>query len=70
MNLVLNVNLTKKLENGDILIYSDGAWINLSKDEYIGKLTNELNDTKKDVKELKSEVDQLKLLVKELRGED
>lgn len=70
MNLILNVNLEKKLENGDILVYSDGAWTNLPKNEYLGKLINELNDVKKDIKELKNEIDRLNKLVKELRGEE
>ena len=70
MNLVLNIELKKKLENGDILVYSDGSWINLSKEEYIAKLTNEFNELHNKVNNLESIVNELNQLVKELRGED
>lgn len=67
MNLVLNVSLTKKLENGDILVYSDGKWINLSKEEYLAKIKNDISDLKKadedtvhDLKEHLIEIGKLK----------
>lgn len=67
MNLVLNVSLTKKLENGDILVYSDEKWINLSKEEYLAKIKNDISDLKKadedtvhDLKEHLIEIGKLK----------
>ena len=70
MNLVLNVNLTKKLENGDILIYAEGVWINLSKDEFLGKLNKEVNLLKEENKNLKDDLNYALKAIKELRGED
>lgn len=70
MNLVLNVNLTKKLENNDILIYAEGVWINLSKDEFLGKLNKEVNLLKEENKNLKDDLNYALKAIKELRGED
>lgn len=66
MNVVLNVNLNKKLEDNDILVYCNGYWTNLSKEEYLRKLKNDINE----LKEKLSELDDLKKKVAELRGED
>ncbi len=64
MNLVLNVELNKKIESGDILVLTDkGIWVNVSKDEYLGalknhilELENELKSTNDSIKEFKDKV--------------
>jgi len=66
MDLILNVNFKKKLEPGDILFFDGKCWTNLSKEELLVQLNN-------DIKELKAklpELDELKHKVAELRGEE
>lgn len=38
MKVVIDVELRKNLENDDILIYHDGQWINVRKEEYFHEI--------------------------------
>jgi len=70
MNLVLNVNFKKNLEQGDILFFDGKNWRNLSKDELLAQLNLEVTDLKHEINKLKELCDDLSKKVKELRGED
>ena len=60
MNLVLNVEFNKKLKNGDILVYQDGKFINLPKNEYLDVLIRENNQLKREMQLLKNDIEEFK----------
>ena len=60
MNLVLNVEFNKKLKNGDILVYQDGKFINLLKNEYLDVLIRENNQLKREMQLLKNDIEEFK----------
>ena len=66
MDMILNVNLTKELEDGDILVRCNGYWTNLSKEEYLRLLKDDIAVLKQKL----SKLDELEKKVAELRGED
>ena len=70
MNLILEVNLKKKLEQNDILVFDGKQWTNESKDEFLAKANAELKELDERVEKLEKQVAVLSQLVKELRGED
>ena len=43
---MLDVKIIKTLEKNDILVYSEGFWTNLSKEEYLGKIKRDLREFK------------------------
>ena len=67
---VIDLKLLKDLENDDILVFKNGSWINIRKNEYVAHLLQPIEQLKSEVKSLKNEVDRLNKLVKELRGEE
>lgn len=66
MKAIINLKLLKDLENDDILVYKDGYWVNIRKDEYI----KEVIECQKHINELNKKICDLEAKVKELRGED
>lgn len=70
MNLVLDVNLKKNLEPGDILVFNGKQWTNLSKEEYLAKLLHSVNSLEDRCDKIEKENDELKQKVAELRGEE
>ncbi len=66
MNIVIDAKFDKEPQNGDILVYQNGKWINLPKKEYLHELLLDI----KELKKLVGEVDALKHSVAELRGEE
>lgn len=66
MDLILNVNFKKKLEPGDVLFFDGKSWTNLSKEELLVQLNNEL----KEIKAKLPKLDELEKKVAELRGEE
>ena len=70
MNLVLDVNLKKNLEPGDILVFNGKEWTNLSKEEYLAKLSLAVNSLEDRCDKIEKENDELKQKVAELRGEE
>ena len=66
MKAMIDLKLLKDLENDDILVYRDGFWVNIRKNEYIA----EVHKCQKELNELVNRVNELEKLVKELRGED
>lgn len=70
MNLVLSVNLKKKLEKNDILVFNGKEWINISKSEFLAELNNKFCELQDKLNKLQELADNLDKKVKELRGED
>ncbi len=66
MKAVIDLKLLKDLENDDILVYRDGFWVNIRKDEYI----KEVIECQKHIKILRDELDYALKAIRELRGED
>lgn len=66
MNNKIVLELDKNLLDNDILVYKDGKIIGLS----IHSILPEYLKALEDISELKSKVDELTQLVRELRGED
>lgn len=70
MKAVIDLKLLKDLENDDILVFKNGIWTNIRKNEYVAHLLQPIEQLKNEVKSLKNEIDRLNKLVKELRGEE
>ena len=70
MKTVIDLKLLKDLENDDILVFRDGSWINVRKNEYVAHLLQPIKGLQESVRALNSEIERLDKLVKELRGED
>lgn len=70
MKTVIDLKLLKDLENDDILVFRDGSWINVRKNEYVAHLLQPIKGLQESVRALSSEIERLDKLVKELRGED
>ncbi len=66
MKAIIDLKLLKDLENDDILVYRDGFWVNIRKDEYI----KDVIECQKYIKILRDELDYALKAIRELRGED
>ena len=66
MKAIIDLKLLKDLENDDILVYKDGCWVNIRKNEYI----KDVIECQKHINELNEKLCDLDAKVKELRGED
>ena len=42
MNVIVNLKQTKELEKNDIILYQNGAWTNVRKDEFLMEHTKQL----------------------------
>lgn len=47
MNLALDVKFKKDLEKNDVLVYDGKLWSNLSKEEYLAKIRDDVENLKK-----------------------
>ena len=70
MKTMIDLKLVKDLENDDILVYRDGSWVNIRKNEYVAHLIQPIEALEHNLKQLTDRVEELEKLVKELRGED
>ena len=52
MNIVLNLKQTKELEKNDIILYQNGQWTNVRKDEFLMEHTKQLTKLNEGVKEI------------------
>ena len=50
----------KDLENDDILVFKDGYWVNVRKEEYIADVRKDIKDFKNEISNFKKENDELK----------
>lgn len=70
MKELLQINLQKDLESNDILIFQDGQWTNVRKDEFLSGCLKDIKQLKEDNENLRDRVEKLEGAVRELRGED
>lgn len=54
MNAVVDIKINKKLEDGDILVYHDGSFINIPKNEYLKVICDKLAEHKNELENLAS----------------
>lgn len=47
MNLVLDVDIVKNLEKNDILVFDGNKWVNMSKEEYLTRVKEDIKDLQK-----------------------
>ncbi len=55
MNIVLNLKQTKELEKNDIILYQNGQWTNVRKDEFLmehSKAIKNLENKEKELEEI------------------
>lgn len=60
MKTILDIRINKKLENEDILVYRDGIWTNIPKDEYLAPLRNRIIELQDSINDLTNDVQQFK----------
>ena len=60
MKTVLDIRINKELENEDILVYRDGIWTNIPKDEYLATLRNRIIELQNTVDNLNTDIQQFK----------
>lgn len=70
MNVALNVKLEKKLEKNDILVYSNGYWTNLSHNEYLVKIKEDIYNLQKADEETNHDLMQHLISIEKLRNRD
>ena len=65
MKIVLDIDIQKKLENEDILVYRNGGWTNIPKHEYLAQLRNRVVDAENHVNEFNEALETFKAAVNE-----
>ncbi len=60
MKVILDIRTNKELENEDILVYRDGIWTNIPKDEYLANLRNRIVELQNTIDNLTNDIQQFK----------
>lgn len=70
MDLILNVKINKKLEKDDVLVYDGKEWKNVSRKEFLAKMSQENETLREECKIMRDDLDYALKAIRELRGED